>query len=485
VNPVKSNTSESAAMSKSSDVESNLTLGWQVTPGLDPRYWLSANPKPGAQTDADLVRVASSTMASHTVIVAQSGSGKSYFLGRLIEELMLRTMARVLIFDPNADFRRVIEVVDDSLWNQSEPYYDAITQRGRLTGESSRKDFASGWSNVPIKILSGGKVDAEHFEALQLWWPSISTGFLAEDVPPILRNDIYHCHAFVKMIGQLYAIVDKVDSRSTKKVNLLSEARDVIRETRNRSEIEVRDYLEKKFDVKESEITSKMKMGESPFKFGFLFPVLGIGSSFTRQARKGLVRRLIERSVTARTFISEEIERFYFGKAHAVMDSRILAHGATEPESGPPARLSVIDLPSLKDKATRLLAVSSLLETEWNRARYTWGEALQKPRDKDDRVPSFIVVDEAHNLIPKDTTGTADAALREQFRIVAAEGRKYGIFLILVSQRPDKLDPLVVSECENKAVMRLGSASVLGITREMLGLDDVLNRPGFAGGSNS
>src|SRR5207249_7256070 len=55
----------------------------------------------------------------------------------------------------------------------------------------------------------------------------------------------------------------------------------------------------------------------------------------------------------------------------------------------------------------------------------------------------------------------------------AAEGRKFGLFLIVVSQRPDKLDPLVLSECENKVLMRVGSQSVLNITRQLLGLEEV------------
>src|SRR5262249_10934893 len=90
------------------------------------------------------------------------------------------------------------------------------------------------------------------------------------------------------------------------------------------------------------------------------------------------------------------------------------------------------------------------------------------------RPPTFIVVDEAHNLMPNEKTrGSGESSLREQFRRIAAEGRKYGLFLILVSQRPDKLDPLVLSECENKVIMRLGSESVLNITRGLLGLEEV------------
>jgi DNA helicase HerA-like ATPase len=82
-------------------------------------------------------------------------------------------------------------------------------------------------------------------------------------------------------------------------------------------------------------------------------------------------------------------------------------------------------------------------------------------------------VDEAHNLIPSKPRSKLEGALLEQFRTIVAEGRKYGLFLIVVSQRPEKLDPLVLSECENRAVMRLRSESVLTITKEMLGLEDL------------
>jgi DNA helicase HerA-like ATPase len=63
----------------------------------------------------------------------------------------------------------------------------------------------------------------------------------------------------------------------------------------------------------------------------------------------------------------------------------------------------------------------------------------------DTRVPVFVVLEEAHNFIPEEPRNRAQAALRDQFRTIAAEGRKYGLFLILVSQRPDKLDHLILS----------------------------------------
>jgi hypothetical protein len=61
-------------------------------------------------------------MANHTVIVAQSGSGKSYFLGRIVEELLLKTKSRVLVFDPNADFRKISEVIGPDGWKDKAKY---------------------------------------------------------------------------------------------------------------------------------------------------------------------------------------------------------------------------------------------------------------------------------------------------------------------------------------------------------------------------
>ena len=93
------------------DSERNvLTVGWQVTSTLDPRYWLNSSAKPGQHVPEDLVHVAAPHIGRHTLIVAQSGSGKSFFLGRLIEEILLRTHSRCVILDPNADFRRVNEI---------------------------------------------------------------------------------------------------------------------------------------------------------------------------------------------------------------------------------------------------------------------------------------------------------------------------------------------------------------------------------------
>jgi len=43
----------------------------------------------------------------HALVFGQSGSGKSFLIARLIEEILRLTAARVLIIDPNGDFRKI------------------------------------------------------------------------------------------------------------------------------------------------------------------------------------------------------------------------------------------------------------------------------------------------------------------------------------------------------------------------------------------
>ena len=51
------------------------------------------------------------------------------------------------------------------------------------------------------------------------------------------------------------------------------------------------------------------------------------------------------------------------------------------------------------------------------------------------------------------------AAVTERLVQIAAEGRKFGLWLLLSSQRPSKLHPQVLSQCDNLALMRMNSSA--------------------------
>lgn len=451
---------------------SDLNIGWKVNQGLDPEYWMRPDAEPGKHTQDDLVSISPSSVARHTAVIAQSGSGKSFFLGRLIEEIALKTRARLVVFDPNSDFRRLHDPVSEEYWSPEHSKYDYKKRRGWLSDEEWLPDgkiastFLDAWNATSIAVHSAGVVKSGKYRPLKLWWPLIPVEFLQEDVDAIGRNDMYHCHAFVRKVAQLAQ-----ETGSGTDENLLSEALSLLQLSRSGPE-NFRKHLDSVFPDPKSKAGDYLDEQKS---VALRLLGLNIFKSLSVDKEAAARRRLKDDLANASAFVAEDIARFYFGRAYRTDDSKILNLKIQKGDSytGEAAQVEVIDLPSINDRSAQILTASTLLEIEWINARLRWAEALEKPKKEDVRAPTLIVVDEAHNLMPSETRGSAETSLREQFRRIAAEGRKYGLFLILVSQRPDKLDPLVLSECENKVVMRLGSESVLNITRELLGLEEV------------
>lgn len=64
--------------------------------------------------------------------------------------------------------------------------------------------------------------------------------------------------------------------------------------------------------------------------------------------------------------------------------------------------------------------------------------------------PIFLFVEEAHRVIPKGRRMLSSSSLIK----VAREGRKFGVFLTIISQRPSAVDPDVLSMCQSMIVMK-------------------------------
>lgn len=65
--------------------------------------------------------------------------------------------------------------------------------------------------------------------------------------------------------------------------------------------------------------------------------------------------------------------------------------------------------------------------------------------------PLLVALEEAHTYLAKEGKGRAATAARR----IAKEGRKYGVGLMLVSQRPSEIDPTILSQCGTMIAMRL------------------------------
>lgn len=95
--------------------------------------------------------------------------------------------------------------------------------------------------------------------------------------------------------------------------------------------------------------------------------------------------------------------------------------------------------------------------------------AVQQWTPKDKRHPIAIFCDEAHLYIPdrSEADSVAAAAVR-YFERIAKEGRKYGVGLVVISQRPAEVNRTILSQCNNFIALRLTNAEDQSVVRRLL-----------------
>ena len=307
----------------------------------------------------------------HTFWCGQSGSGKTYALGVLLEELLLHTELPMIIFDPNADFVRLNEVRDDAQPAAAEAL--------------ARRD---------LRILRPGDQADENprvrFTAL---------GLTAKAA--VLRLD---------------PLIDRVEYNT-----LL--------------------HLEEVLSTKEiGSILPELRASNDPALINFALRLENLG------------------------LLSWDIWAGDKRSATEIIDTRPAA--------------TVLDLGGFTSKEEPLVVALSVLDDLWSR--------------RSERRPFLVVIDEAHNLCSPDVETALERAVLDRIIQIAAEGRKYGLWLLLSTQRPSRVHQGIISQCDNLALMRMSSqrdldelATIFGFAPPALLDQSPLFRQGealFAGG---
>jgi hypothetical protein len=475
----------------------HLVVGWKLDANGDPEYWVPPNrhPRPGSQPESSLVTLPAKVLGTNTIIVAQSGSGKSSFLARLVEELLLSSPARCLIIDPNSDFRYLPEVGNSAQWAGAT--YDPRTHSGRLFTERTAAEFKRRWKTIgrQITILSGRVREDipsrnSTMQAPTVHWRYVPPDFQLEGLDSVHRVEMRHCHTFFISLAEvcesgfilrnprmgpdasldLLGIVEPIFSA-------LAEARDADRLHGNEAVIRLMDH----------ELGQRMQLpGGHSYSEAKSLGRLSVSSedddvrtiSFRQIQEEFHYRRIarnLEKAAVAFGHFSNLTGRHYFGVLQDLHAAGLLSE---ELEDSEPRRVEVLDLPSIELHSNRYLLIASYLDrvialaTEsWERARSaTYLDPNRHPK----RSPFFVVLDEAHNLIPGDESGVDPSLklVRDRIRIIAAEGRKFGLYLIVATQRPDKIDKFILSECQNKAVLRLDNEAALKLVANALEMQD-------------
>jgi DNA helicase HerA-like ATPase len=119
-----------------------------------------------------------------------------------------------------------------------------------------------------------------------------------------------------------------------------------------------------------------------------------------------------------------------------------------------PKQLSVVNLSEADERVSETIVAAILRNIFDARKRYVKDEGEGARLD----TPTFIIIEEAHNFAPRSMDELAVLS-RSIIRKIAREGRKFGVGLCVVSQRPNKLDSDVLSQCNTQIIMKIMNPS--------------------------
>ena len=93
--------------------------------------------------------------------------------------------------------------------------------------------------------------------------------------------------------------------------------------------------------------------------------------------------------------------------------------------------------------------------------------SVQQWTEKKKRHPIALFCDEAHLYIPQEAKKEEERRGLHNFERIAKEGRKYGVSLVIISQRPADVSKTVLSQCGNFIAMRLTNADDQSVIRKL------------------
>ena len=93
---------------------------------------------------------------------------------------------------------------------------------------------------------------------------------------------------------------------------------------------------------------------------------------------------------------------------------------------------------------------------------------VQQWVDKEKIQPIALFCDEAHLYIPQDVKDGVETLSLNSFERIAKEGRKYGVGLVVITQRPSEVDRTVLSQSSNYVAMRLTNSDDQNVIKRLL-----------------
>jgi uncharacterized protein len=140
-------------------------------------------------------------------------------------------------------------------------------------------------------------------------------------------------------------------------------------------------------------------------------------------------------------------------RLHAALGNSRIFHDFENLELGElfkPGQCTIIQLNEI-DRREQQVVVATLLRRVYQARMDTAKGKLERGDPSHLPYPVFCLLEEAHNYAPAN----ADAVSSDVLKTILSEGRKFGVGIGLITQRPGKLDGDVLSQCMTQCIMRI------------------------------
>jgi hypothetical protein len=332
----------------------------------------------------------------HAVIVGSTGSGKSWTVAKLLEQVANLPSANAIVFDIHGEYSTLI---------------------------------ADGFQHIKIAGPNDNSSDGILF--LPYWLLT-----------------------YEEMISLM---LDRSDNNAPNQAMAFSNA--VIYQKRKNLELFKKDDIAGSFTI-DSPIPYKLSELIAEFKKLDEEMVPGARTSTEKAGPlNGKLTRFIQRLESKQ---SDKRLNFLFNESKEVLSydymdnlSKKLMHSSSlQPQKG----IKIIDFSEVPSDVLPLMV--SLI------GRLVF--SIQQWIKKEDRHPIALFCDEAHLYLPEKTGTSIENAGLENFERIAKEGRKYGVGLVVISQRPAEVNRTILSQSNNFIAMRLTNAEDQAVIKRLL-----------------
>lgn len=352
----------------------------------------------------------------HLAVIAQTGAGKSYTVGVILEKL-LQLGGTIVVFDPNSDYvlmRRDPQHRVTSFADRVEIYRLPTTRAGRITDEEigGSKKFTMQFSKLEVEEICSmtgiAPTSTNIRKAIQTVWDKLQG---TDYTPKQFREE-------------LEALANSGEAGAPS-MGMPRGARPISPAVGDEEEF---DQAFRQRAAEKAHLESDWFDREVPPMPAELTPANARPSKSDNQKPPSF--DAISGAQKAIKYI-ELLERVDIWGYEDVPMQDLLR----------PMTLSVIDVAGVDQWISEFIVAKVLNET--------WGIAVNEGLPR----PVFFVLEEAHNFVPGGQGAQSHSAAI--IKRIASEGRKFGLFMVLITQRPYKVHGDTLSQCNSQIIMRL------------------------------